>query len=160
MAKSKSAALEQVQARQRYRKRRARAQSKVEACQAEEVARVQGLAVIHRHAAGIDIGSWSHWACVGEGTAEEFPAHTAGLQAIVSHLRQQQITTVAMESTGVYWIPLYALLEAEGFEVLLVDPGYTRQVKGRPKTDRLDCQWIYRLHTCGLLASPFRSEWK
>lgn len=76
------------------------------------------------------------------------------------HLREQQVTTVAMESTGIYWIPLYELLEAEGFEVLLVDPGYTRQVKGRPKTDRLDCQSIYRLHSVGLLAAAFRPDEK
>jgi transposase len=82
------------------------------------------------------------------------------LHAIVAYRRQQQVTTVAMESTGVYWIPLYELLETEGFEVLLVDPGYPRQVKGRPKTDRLDCQWIYRLHSVGLLAAAFRPNEK
>jgi transposase len=160
MAKGKSASSDQEQSRQRFRQRRARAQAKVEARQAAEVRRVQGLAVVHAHAAGIDIGSWSHWVCVGEGATQEFPAHTDGLHAIVTHLRQQQVTTVAMESTGVYWIPLYELLEAEGFEVLLVDPGYTRQVKGRPKTDRLDCQWIYRLHSVGLLAAAFRPDEK
>jgi len=67
---------------------------------------------------------------------------------------------VAMESTGVYWIPLYELLESNGFEVVLVDPSYTKQVKGRPKTDRLDCQWIYRLHSVGLLAAAFRPDEK
>ena len=56
------------------------------------------------------------------------------------------MTTVAMESTGVYWIPLFELLERRGFTVLLVDPRQTRQVSGRPKSDRLDCQWIRRLH--------------
>jgi hypothetical protein len=160
MTKRQSTAADQQRSQQAFRKRRTRAHAKVEARQAAEVARVQGLAVVHEHAAGIDIGARSHWVCVGVGAAQEFPAHTEGLQAIVSHLRQQQVTTVAMESTGVYWIPLYDLLEAEGFEVLLVDPGYTRQVKGRPKTDRLDCQWIYRLHSVGLLAAAFRPEEK
>jgi transposase len=61
-----------------------------------------------------------------------------------------------MEATGVYWIPLFELLEARGFEVILVDPRQTKAVKGRPKTDRLDCQWIQRLHACGLLAGSFR----
>jgi transposase len=61
-----------------------------------------------------------------------------------------------MESTGVYWIPLFELLERRGFTVLLVDPRQTRQVSGRPKSDRLDCQWIRRLHACGLLAGSFR----
>jgi transposase len=98
--------------------------------------------VQHPHAAGIDIGSRSHWVCVGF-TAEaascliqEFPAHTAGLQAIAAFLREHQVTTVALESTGVYWIPLFELLQAEGFEVLLVDPSYSHQLRGRPKTDR------------------------
>src|SRR4051812_47068294 len=74
------------------------------------------------HAAGIDIGSRSHWVCAGSGLTQEFPAHTEGLYALVAWLHQHQVTTVAMESTGVYWIPLYELLEAEGFEALLVDP--------------------------------------
>src|SRR5204863_4545428 len=61
-----------------------------------------------------------------------------------------------MESTGVYWIPLFALLETRGFEVLLVDPQQVQKIKGRPKSDVHDCQWIQRLHTFGLLASAFR----
>src|SRR4029079_10762405 len=59
---------------------------------------------------------------------------------------------------GIYWVPLYELLQAEGFEVLLVDPSYTHQLRGRPKTDRRDCQWIYRLHSVGLLAAAFRPD--
>src|SRR5262249_13311187 len=59
-------------------------------------------------------------------------------------------------STGVYWVPLYELLQGAGLEVFLVDPSYTRQVKGRPKTDRLDCKWIQRLHRLGLLAAGVR----
>ena len=61
-----------------------------------------------------------------------------------------------MESTGVYWIPLFELLETRGFEVLLVDPQQVQKIKGRPKSDVHDCQWIQRLHTFGLLASAFR----
>jgi transposase len=71
---------------------------------------------------------------------------------------EQYGNAVAMESTGIYWIALYELLESEGFEVLLVDPSYTRQLRGRPKTDRRDCQWIYRLHSVGLLAAAFRPD--
>jgi transposase len=160
MAKRNSAPAEPRQAQQRFRQRRGRAKTKVQGHQAAEVRRVEGLGIVNAHAAGIDIGSWSHWVCVGAAAAQEFPAHTEGLHAIVAYLRQQHVTTVAMESTGVYWIPLYELLETEGFEVLLVDPGYTRQVKGRPKTDRLDCQWIYRLHSVGLLAAAFRPDEK
>jgi transposase len=140
------------------RQRRARAQANVQARQQAEARRIDGLPVVQAHAAGIDIGSRSHWACAGPDLTQEFPAHTAGLHALLAWLRQHQVTTVAMESTGVYWIPLYELLEAEGFEALLVDPSYTRQVKGRPKTDRLDCQWIYRLHSVGLLAPAFRPD--
>jgi transposase len=119
--------------------------------------------VTQSHAAGVDIGSWSHWVCVGTDEATqvgEFPAHTDGLHALLAFLQGQQVTTVAMESTGVYWIPLYELLEDHGFEVLLVDPSYTKQVRGRPKTDRRDCQWIYRLHSVGLLAAAFRPDEK
>jgi transposase len=66
------------------------------------------------------------------------------------------LTTVALESTGVYWIPLFELLETRGFEVLLVDPPQVQKIKGRPKSDVHDCQWQQRLHTFGLLASAFR----
>jgi transposase len=73
-------------------------------------------------------------------------------------LREHQVNTIALESTGIYWIPLFELLESEGFEVILVDPSYSHQLRGRPKTDRRDCQWIYRLHSVGLLAAAFRPD--
>src|SRR5262245_48952968 len=152
--------------RQAHNRRKARAKAKREALRQKEAAQVEALPVQHPHAAGIDIGSRSHWVCVGF-TSEaasclirEFPAHTAGLKAIAAFLREHQVTTLAMDSTGVYWIPLYELLCAEGFEVLLVDPSYTHQLRGRPKTDRRDCQWIYRLHSVGLLAAAFRPDEK
>src|SRR4029077_15029604 len=85
---------------------------------------------------------------------------TDGLQAIAVFLREHQVNTIALESTGIYWVPLYELLQAEGFEVLLVDPSYSHQLRGRPKTDRRDCQWIYRLHSVGLLAAAFRPDEK
>jgi transposase len=152
--------------RQAYSQRKTRAKLKSEAVRQKEAARVEALPVQHLHAAGIDIGSRSHWVCVGfTGDASsclirEFPAHTAGLKAIVAFLREHQVNTIAMESTGIYWIPLYELLQAEGFEVLLVDPSYSHQLRGRPKTDRRDCQWIYRLHSVGLLAGAFRPDEK
>src|SRR5688572_23215741 len=147
-------------------RRKPRAQPKSEAPRPGGAARVEALPVQHPHAAGIDIGSRSHWVCVGFSTeadscfTREFPAHTDGLNAIVAFLREHQVKTVALESTGVYWIPLYELLAGEGFEVLLVDPSYTHQLRGRPKTDRRDCQWIYRLHSVGLLAAAFRPDEK
>jgi transposase len=85
-----------------------------------------------------------------------FAAFTADLDRLADWLVQCGVKTVAMEATGVDWIPLFELLEARGFAVILVDPRQTKAVKGRPKTDRLDCQWIQRLHSCGLLAGSFR----
>src|SRR5262249_12645216 len=134
-------------------RRKTRAPPKCEAPGPGAAAPVEALPVQHPHAAGIDIGSRSHWVCVGFTTdaasclIREFPAHTDGLKAIAAFLREHRVDTVALESTGIYWIPLYELLQAEGFEVLLVDPSYTHQLRGRPKTDRRDCQWIYRLHS-------------
>jgi len=124
--------------RQAYRRRKARAKARSEARRQEEAGRVEALPVQHPHAAGIDIGSRSHWVCVGFTTdaasclIREFPAHTAGLQAIAAFLREHQVNSIALESTGIYWVPLYELLQAEGFEVLLVDPSYSRQLRGRP----------------------------
>src|SRR5262249_40565640 len=123
--------------RQAYRRRKARAKDQRQARQQREAAQVEALPVQHPHAAGIDVGSRSHWVCVGFTTEaascliQEFPAHTAGLQAIAAFLREHQVTTVALESTGVYWVPLFELLQAGGFEVLLVDPSYSHQLRGR-----------------------------
>jgi transposase len=144
--------------------RQAKAHAKAQTLRQQDIDRVNALPITHRHAAGIDIGGSSHWVCVGFTQDEdpqlirEFPTHTAGLQQIVAFLREHQISTVAMESTGIYWVPLYELLQSEGFEVLLVDPSYTKQVKGRPKTDKRDAQWIYRLHAVGLLSGAFRPD--
>jgi transposase len=152
--------------RQAYHRRKTRAKAKSEALRQKEAAHVEALPVQHPHAAGIDVGSRSHWVCVGFTTEtpccviQEFPAHTDGLKAIAAFLREHQVKTIALESTGIYWIPLYELLQAEGFEVLLVDPSYSQQLRGRPKTDRRDCQWIYRLHSVGLLAAAFRPDEK
>ena len=149
-----------------YNRRKARAKAKSEALRQKEAAQLEALPVLHPHAAGIDVGSRSHWVCVGftteanSGLIQELPAYTDGLKAIAAFLHEHQVTTVAMESTGIYWIALYELLESEGFEVLLVDPSYTHQLRGRPKTDRRDCQWIYRLHSVGLLAPAFRPDEK
>ena len=114
---------------------------------------------INLNAAGIDIGSERHMVAVPEGRDEvsvrEFGAFTADLQALADWLRQCGVTTVAMESTGVYWIPLFELLDREGFGVKLVDARHVKNVSGR-KSDILDCQWLQQLHTYGLLAGAFR----
>lgn len=149
-----------------YRQRKARAAARAEACRASEARKVQAMPVVNRQAASVDIGGSSHWVCVGF-TAEddpdlvkEFPAHTQGLRDLVAFLHLHDVTTVALEASGIYWIALYELLEKEGFEVLLVDPSYTRQLRGRPKTDKRDAQWIFRLHAVGLLQGAFRPDEK
>src|SRR5262245_42232019 len=168
-ASSSAAGAQQAQAqahRRAYQRRKTRAKLKSEASRQGEAAQMEALPVQQPHACGIDIGSRSHWVCVGftseanSGLIQEFPAHTDGLKAIAAFLHEHQVNTVAMESTGIYWIALYELLSAEGFEVLLVDPSYTHQLRGRPKTDRRDCQWIHRLHSVGLLAPAFRPDEK
>jgi transposase len=118
------------------------------------------LPVVQPDAAGIDVGAGEHWVAVPAGRdpqpVRRFAAFTDDLGRMAGWLKTCGVRTVAMEATGVYWIPLFELLESRGFEVILVDPRQTRAVKGRPKTDRLDCQWIQRLHGCGLLVGSFR----
>lgn len=114
---------------------------------------------INVDAAGIDIGATQHLVAVPEGRDEvsvrEFGAFTTDLEAIADWLAFCEVTTVAMESTGVYWIPLFELLEGRGFEVKLVDARHVKNVSGR-KSDVIDCQWLQQLHTCGLLSGAFR----
>lgn len=114
---------------------------------------------INLHAAGIDIGSDRHLVAVPEGSDDvsvrQFGAFTSDLQEISQWLKKCGVTTVAMESTGVYWIPLFELLDHRGFEVKLVDARHVKNVSGR-KSDVLDCQWLQQLHTYGLLQGAFR----
>jgi transposase len=128
-----------------------------------EVVYHDSLPVRHRHAGGVDLGLRTHWAAApplpdGAPQVAEFDTYTDGLEALADWLRRHGVTTVALEATGVYWEPLLALLEERGFDVILVAPAYTSGIKGRPKTDRLDCQWIQRLHAHGLLPASFRPD--
>ncbi len=120
----------------------------------------QQLAMINPNAAGIDVASKEMWVCVPADRADpnvrKFGAFTCDLHAIADWLTECRVTTVAMESTGIYWIPLYQVLETRGFEVCLVNARQMKNVSGRPKTDRLDCRWIQRLHSYGLLMPSFR----
>jgi transposase len=131
--------------------------------QAEEAAKLASLPVQNPHAAGIDVGDRTHWVCVehtpdGSPTTREFPAHTPGLRELMAWLKSCGVTTVALEASGAYGHVLFlALLEA-GWNVLITSPKFTRQIQGRPKTDRLDCQWIQRLHKHGLLPSIFQPD--
>jgi transposase len=122
---------------------------------------VDAMAQIHQNAAGIDVGNEEMYVAVApdrdENSVRSFPTFTADLKRLVSWLKECRIDTVAMESTGVYWIPLYDMLEEAGFKVFLVNARHLKNVSGR-KTDVLDCQWIQQLHTYGLLSASFRPE--
>ena len=113
----------------------------------------------HPHAAGIDCGATEHFVAVPEDrdlqSVRSFRTFTADLHSLADWLQQCGIETVAMESTGVYWIPLFEILEARGFAVYLVEPGKVKNAPGR-KTDVVDCQWIQQLHSAGLLSASFR----
>jgi len=119
----------------------------------------EGLEQVNLHAAGIDIGASSHYVAVPKDRDDQpvrhFGSFTIDLYSIADWLKTCGIETVAMESTGVYWVPLYQVLEENGFEVLLVDPHKLKHAPGR-KTDVLDCQWLQQLHTFGLLSGAFR----
>ena len=128
------------------------------------------LDVLNPNAAGIDVHSDMHMVCVPSdrfpsaaveagslpANVRRFGANSCDLVAIADWLAECGITSVAMESTGVYWIPLFELLEWRGFEVYLVEPGQLSHCGARPRTDVLDGQWIQRLHMYGLLERSFR----
>jgi transposase len=132
---------------------------------------VESFLLQNPHAAGIDVHSDVHFVGVPPDDVPEgfinpdprlpagvrkFGANTGDLEVLAAWLKDCQVTTVAMEATGVYWIPLFELLERQGFAVILVDPRQTKHAPGRPKSDVLDCQWIRRLHSYGLLTASFR----
>lgn len=117
------------------------------------------LTRINEHAAGIDIGSTSHFVAVPPSSCpdsvRQFSVFTKDLYAIADWLAECGVTSVAMESTGVYWVPLFEVLEERGFEVKLVDARKVKNVSGR-KSDVLDCQWLQQLESYGLLSGAFR----
>lgn len=118
---------------------------------------------ININAAGIDIGAQKHFVAVPKGRdpqgqdVRHFDTFTTDLYALADWLKQCRIDTVAMESTGIYWIPLFEILEQKGFEVRLVNPRSIKHAPGR-KSDVVDCQWIQQLHAYGLLTSAFRPD--
>lgn len=125
----------------------------------EKVKDLDALEQINLNAAGIDIGAEELYVAVPKGRDEKsvrsFLTFTADIQQLADWLSFCDIETVAMESTGVYWIPIYEILESRGFEVYLVNARHIKNVSGR-KSDVLDCQWIQQLHTYGLLQPSFR----
>jgi transposase len=119
------------------------------------------LECIEPNAAGIDVGARSIYVAVGSEREAEpvrcFATFTEDLRAMAAWLKQSGITTIAMESTGVYWIPVYEVLEDAGFKVCLVNSHHVKNVPGR-KSDVSDCQWLQYLHSVGLLQASFRPE--
>ena len=131
-----------------------------------------GFEIVHRHAAGIDIGNESHFVAVPAGRDEqpvrEFGSWTADLERMAQWLKDCGIESVVMQSTGVYWMAVYEVLQRQGFQVNLVDARGTKNLPGR-KSDVQECQWLLRLHTYGLLRScflppesirPLRTAWR
>jgi transposase len=119
------------------------------------------LPPVNVNSAGIDVGASSHFVAVpadrDAASVREFGPFTGDLYRLADWLRACGVETVAMESTGVYWIPVYQILEERGFEVKLVDARQLKRVPGR-KSDVVDCQWLQQLHTFGLLAGAFRPD--
>jgi transposase len=114
------------------------------------------MEVVNPDAAGIDIGSRSHFVAIGQGDEDvkEFGVYNEDLQSLAQWLLDNEIKTVAMESTGTYWQSLYAVLQSSGLDVILCNGKFTKNIKGR-KSDVQDCQWIQKLHTLGLLSGSF-----
>jgi len=119
------------------------------------------IKIANPDAAGIDIGASSHFVAVPEGrdteTVKEFGCYTPDIRKMIAWLRQCNIKTVVMESTGCYWIPVFEMLEQAGFEVNLVDAHHVKNVRAR-KSDVIDSQWLQQLHAYGLLSAAFRPE--
>src|SRR6476661_6075191 len=114
------------------------------------------MEIINLNAAGIDVGSRSHFVAIGQGKNDirEFGVYNEDLSAIADWLLANNVKTVAMESTGTYWQSLFAVLQNAGLQVILCNGKFTKNIKGK-KTDVQDCQWIQKLHTIGLLSGSF-----
>jgi transposase len=119
------------------------------------------MEIINPYAAGIDVGSRSHWVAVGQREADvrEFGVFNQDLFEMANWLEAKKIRTIAMESTGTYWQNLFAVLISKGFHVILCNGKFTKNIKGK-KTDIKDCQWIQKLHSLGLLTSSFLPDGK
>lgn len=117
------------------------------------------MELVNSNAAGIDIGSRSHFVAVGQGGEDvrEFGVYNEDLKAIAAWLKEKEIETVTMESTGTYWQSLFAVLQSEGFQVILCKGKFTKNIKGK-KSDVQDCQWIQKLHNRPMMPG-IRSTW-
>lgn len=126
----------------------------------DHIRSLRSLKAIKPNAAGIDLGSREHWVAGpprddDSPNVERFGTTTSELLRLADWLKEQGVVTVAMESTGVYWIPLFEILDNRRFKVVLANARQIRNVPGR-KTDMLDCQWLQLLHACGLIRGSFR----
>lgn len=119
-----------------------------------------GFDIAHPNAAGIDVGSRSHWVSIGlsEGQSREFSVFTHDLHELCRWLKAKGITSVAMESTGFYWKQLFLMLQSYEIEVYLVNASYTKNIRGRKPSDLADSQWIWKMHTVGLLPASFQPD--
>ena len=122
---------------------------------------VEGLLVVRPNVAAIDLASEVHWVCAPNidrtgRDVEQFGATTPELERMAEWLKERKVESVAMESTGVYWIAPHEVLERHGLEILLVNTREWARVPGRKKSDNVDCRWAQRLHSCGLLTGSFR----
>jgi transposase len=119
----------------------------------------KALDIVHPNAAGIDIGGSEHWVAINPELDEEpvrcFPCFTADVQQMADWLIERGVRSVAMQSTGVYWIPVLEILQQRGLEVYLVNARHTKNLPGR-KSDIAECQWLLKLHTFGLLNNSFQ----
>lgn len=120
------------------------------------MAKKVALEIVHPHAAGIDVGSRSHFVAIGQGAEDvkEFGVYAEDLKELSQWLLDNDIDTAAMESTGTYWQNLYSTLQEAGVKVILVNGKFTKNIQGK-KTDVKDCQWIQKLHSIGLLTGSF-----
>ena len=121
-----------------------------------EIKKQISLEVVNSNAAGIDIGSRSHWVAVGQNAEDvkEFGVYSQDQLEMCRWLHSNGVTSIAMESTGTYWQNLFSTLVGQGFDVILVNGRQTKNIKGK-KTDIKDCQWIQKLHSLGLLSASF-----
>jgi transposase len=121
----------------------------------------KALQIVHSDAAGIDVGGSEHWVAISPDRDAEpvrcFGCFTADLRELGRWLVEKGVRSVAMQSTGVYWMPVFEILEQHGLEVYLVNARHTRNLPGR-KSDVQECQWLLKLHTFGLLNNSFQSS--
>ncbi|WP_052324406.1 IS110 family transposase [Haliscomenobacter hydrossis] len=118
------------------------------------------FSIVHPQAAGIDVGSRFHWVSVGQeaGESKQFGVFTKDLHALCQWLVSLGIRTVAMESTGFYWKQLFVMLQSYGMEVYLVNASFTKNIQGRKPSDLSDSQWIWKMHSVGLLPASFQPD--